>query len=389
MMCVSAKTNLLEFDKYLPNRGELLDADLMKRKIGQTFGLDIATCEIIRAKYKINSSLRVLYRILANGKTELISARIYAKNQNETNLQRFPNDRKIGNLKVLQEKFVSRVVAYAPEKCVTVECLDAGGQIFAYAKIYAEKEFKTGEKVFQFLTEQSEKNAQNRFPRIIDFDRENRLLMIEAVKGKRLADLDKQQITRGFQLLGRAVADLHNIQTSVSLPEFSRLSPARINFAIDAIALARPDCLTAARKLSEKLLESSRFADEENVCLHGDVHPKNGILIDNKTLSLIDFDQLSIGNPAAEIGSFVAGLRYKELIGSISRSECLKSADSFLEGYAEIRALPIRESRNWHTATALLTERALRSISRIRIEGLQHFSEILLGSERILAGGEL
>lgn len=378
MMCVSPQTQLLAFDKELPNRNELLDAELMSKQIGGVFNFIVTNCEILRAKYQVNHSLRVLYKVVANEKEHFVSARIYAKTQT-TEFHIFPNDRKIKNLNVLK----GNLVAYAPEKCATAECCDANGEIYGYAKLYAEKEWETGKRVCTFLME----NSENNFPKLLAFDEKNRFLILEAVKGKRLADLDKVLITKAFRLFGKAVAEFHGISTSIKLPEFSRLSPNRVRIALQIISSSRPDCKNQAEKLAEKLLETYSFATEKQVVLHGDVHPKNGILRDDGSLMLIDFDQLSYGNPAAEIGSFLAGLHYKEIIGLDSCEERRQFCEAFLQGYSEIRNLPSQKSLNWHTAAALLTERASRSISRIRVEGLQNFPNILETSEQILAGG--
>ena len=392
MMCVAAKTNLLEFDENLPNRDEFLDADLMKIRLSEILNIHINACEIRRAKYQIDHSLRVLYRIKTEEKRTFVSARIYAENPARTDYFVFPHDRKIKNLRILESPLKSfssfwkssKVAAYAPEKCVTAECLDDAQNTFAYAKIYAEKEFRTGEKVFRFLSEQS---AKSLFPKVLGFDETNKVVILKTVRGKRLAELDKTQNKQAFRMLGIAIGELHGIKTKVDLPSFSRLSPDRIEKTVKTISPCRPDCKIQAEKLAEKLLEKYNFANEEKTVLHGDVHPKNGILQDDATLTLIDFDQLSYGNPAAEIGSFLAGLHYKKIVGLDTEKDCQAFSEAFLLGYAEIRNLPSQESISWHTATALLTERASRSISRIRVEGLQNFSQILAASEQVLAGG--
>lgn len=385
MMCVAPQTKFLDFDESLPNRDELLDTELMKEKLSKILSFKVKKCEIRRAKYQVNHSLRVLYRVENNNTENFISARIYAQNQTPSFCV-FPNDRKIKNLSVLEQKFKGRVVAYAPEKCVTIACLNDTENIFAYTKIYAEKEFVTAEKTFRFLTEQSNKNL---FPKVLSFDETNKILTLKNVGGNCLANLDKSLNKEAFKMLGKAIGKLHEVKTNINLPSFSRLSSERIEKSLKTISVARPDCKTQAEKLAEKLLKNYLFDDEERVILHGDVHPKNGILADDGMLTLIDFDQLSYGNPSAEIGSFLAGLFYKEIVGLDSEKERCEYSKAFLQGYAEIRILPSRESLSWHTATALLTERALRSISRIRVEGLQNFSRILQTSEQILAGGIL
>lgn len=384
MMCVAPQTDLLAFDSELPNRDELLNTELMKIRLSELLGFTVENCELQRAKYQANHSLRVLYRVANNNFENFVSARIYAASRARTDFFIFPNDRKIRSLSAIEQKFNGRVVAYAPEKCVTIQCLDESQNVFSYAKIYAEKEFATGEKAFRFLTEQS---AKSLFPKVWGFDELNKVLTLKNVEGNRLDELDRSQNKQAFRMLGKAIGELHEVKTKVDLPEFLRLSPERIKKSLKTISVARPDCRLQTEKLAEKLLNYYSFADEEKVVLHGDVHPKNGILRNDETLTLIDFDQLSYGNAAAEIGSFLAGLFYKKIIGFDSEKDCHVFSESFLQGYAEIRDLPSQESLNWHTAAALLTERASRSISRIRIEGLHNFSQILETSEQILVGG--
>lgn len=390
MMCAAPQTQFLALDESLPNRDELLDADLMKIRLSEILELEIDSCRIRRAKYQINHSLRVLYQI----ETEtFVSIRIYVENPARIDYFVFPNDRKIQNLRLLNsppKSFpgfwkTSKLAAYAPEKCVTVECLDTTQNVFAYAKIYQQDEFKTGEKVFRFLNEHSGKTL---FPKVLGFDDLNKILMLKKVSGNCLANIDKSQNKQAFRMLGKAIGQLHETKTKVELTKFLRLSPDRIKKSLKTICFARPDCRTQAERLAEKLLKTYSFAAEQSVVLHGDVHPKNGILQDNNILTLIDLDQLSSGNPAAEIGSFLAGLYYREIIGLDSDKERQELAESFFRGYSETRELPNRESLNWHTAAALLTERAWRSISRIRVEGLKKFPEILAAGERVLRGGE-
>ena len=43
----------------------------------------------------------------------------------------------------------------------------------------------------------------------------------------------------------------------------------------------------------------------------------------------------------------------------------------FLDGYASVRPLPSETSLAWHTAAALLTERAVRAITRVRLQTLK------------------
>ena len=98
--------------------------------------------------------------------------------------------------------------------------------------------------------------------------------------------------------------------------------------------------------------------NEPSVCLHGDVHPKNGILLE-KGIALIDLDQASVGPPAADLGSLLAALRYERHIGLLTETAERTLADTFLTGYQQIGMLPDPESLRWHMAAALFAERCI------------------------------
>jgi hypothetical protein len=98
-------------------------------------------------------------------------------------------------------------------------------------------------------------------------------------------------------------------------------------------------------------------------------------------------DQSGAGPAAADLGSMLALLHYNWRIGLITRSRERELANAFLDAYAATLQLPAQRSLSWHTAAALLSERALRSVNRIRPEGLNHLSQILNDAREILLTG--
>src|SRR5215207_5589760 len=164
-------------DPVLPQRDLLLDEGEVARRLSGRLGagtpLTIDSCERVRTKYRVGDSLRVLHRIVAGGRAYTVAARAYPAGRSrrayeralvaprgglrpvahdeevETVFWTFPNDRRIAGLSVLKHPpealahFVpawtsSRVVAYAPEKCATAQCLDGASRVLAYAKIYSD-----------------------------------------------------------------------------------------------------------------------------------------------------------------------------------------------------------------------------------------------------------
>ncbi len=76
--------------------------------------------------------------------------------------------------------------------------------------------------------------------------------------------------------------------------------------------------------------------------IHGDFHAKQ-VICSGEALSLIDFDQLAIGDPYQDVGNFVANLHWSWICGQISESHCASATEAFLQGY--------RQKAEWNEAS--------------------------------------
>jgi Ser/Thr protein kinase RdoA (MazF antagonist) len=187
---------------------------------------------------------------------------------------------------------------------------------------------------------------------------------------------------RALASLGAAVATFHRLP----VPEdatFDRFGPHRLLSAAELISSARPDVAVAAHRLAA-LLERDLPGPDVAVCLHGDLHPKNAVLLGER-VGLIDLDQASGGPAAAELGGLLAGLRLDRLIGRLDPGEQRRLRDALLAGYSSVRPLPADAAILWHTSAALLVERAARAVSRLRTLTLRHLAVLLEDAERTLA----
>ena len=153
-------------DRVLPQRDLLLDPDfvasLFSQKLGVSGPMVVDGCEHLRTTYHAGESLRVAYKVSAAGRSCVVAGRAFPQGgsrkrfeqekprvadcgpfrpvfhhaETESIFWTFPNDRKIANLPLLvdipQELAAlftsgwakSKVVAYAPENCATVQCLN-------------------------------------------------------------------------------------------------------------------------------------------------------------------------------------------------------------------------------------------------------------------------
>jgi hypothetical protein len=107
--------------------------------------------------------------------------------------------------------------------------------------------------------------------------------------------------------------------------------------------------------------------------------------MDGDRLFLLDLDQAATGAAALDVGSVIAGLYCESCVGLLSDEDCSSLISAFLAGYGLTEES--RASLRWYVAAALLEERALRAITRIRFGGLEKLPEILTTAEAVLNGG--
>jgi Phosphotransferase enzyme family len=403
----------LALDPAVPQRDALLAPVAVAEVIAERLvsdGAPITRCERVRATYRCGDGLRVLHRIEIGGETLHVAARTFPPERLERIESRlvtravptdplrpvvavpelgalfwtFPNDRKLPALPALPRTVAGivgrdgtslRLVAYAPEKSAAVECLDAAGRPLAYAKIYADEAGANAARLHDRLANDlADAPGALRLPGMLGYSAPSRTLVLEPVAGAPVSDAPS------FQAFGAALGTLHDLEAPPSLPQFRRLLPDRVDRAARIVGTVRPDVREAAEALGRKLVGAAEDQPQPLSVLHGDVHPKNALVHDGR-IALIDLDQVVAGAPAAELGSALAGLEYRRV--AIGDANGLEGA--LLEGYATVRHLPTPRALAWHTAAALLAERALRAVARIRPEGLAALDALIARADAILA----
>jgi aminoglycoside phosphotransferase (APT) family kinase protein len=414
-------------DPAVPGRDVLLDGEIMAAGLATLMGADgpapIGAYRRGRAKYRVGESLRVVHEVEVAGAPWLVASRTFRNGRSREVYEAsqpaardsgplrgvahdpdlhavfwaFPNDRKLTTLPALAAdgEAVARLLgrpvaatvlaAYAPEKSATAACLDGTGRPFAYAKVFASADELAASQrahaaIFELLGTES---SLLRVPAVLATSQAEQMLVVEAVDGRRIDALRGPEQLQAMRRFGAALATLHSLPVPDGLPRFERLDSARQVQAAELLGRALPDLAGAAERLAAELGDCPPPADPP-VCLHGDVHPKNGLL-QGRRVALIDLDQAGAGSAAAELGSALAGLRYHALVADEAvRGERLQHA--LLDGYAERRELPERTVLDWNVAAALLTERALRALNRLRPEGLARMGSVLADARAALRG---
>jgi aminoglycoside phosphotransferase len=414
----------LDRDAAVPQRDLLLDPALvagrLERLLGREERLGIDSCRQVRVKYRIGARLRVVHRIgVGPASFDVAGSSFPSLERSEraytdaceravacgpvrpvvhdreltTVFWTFPNDRKIAGLPALagpaQDLAAllpawsrSELASYAPEKAATVRCLDAAGRTIGYAKVFAGEEGARAERVHDALARAlGPGDADLRLPRALGYSPRHHTLVVERVDGPPLHTPGAPDPRVGYRRLGRALARFHRLPPP-DAPRFRRADPDRLEAAAHLIGSVRGDVAVDAQRVAAELATRLDGADDV-ACLHGDVNFRNALL-ENGRIALIDLDEVATGPPAAELGSVLASLRYAGVVGLLRPAIVPELAASLLSGYSEVRAAPGDGALQAHTAAALLGERALRVVTRVRPEGLRRLPTLLAEAREVL-----
>jgi Ser/Thr protein kinase RdoA (MazF antagonist) len=405
-------------DEAVPTRDELLEPAVFAEAVAAASGLraQVAARRRLRATYQVGRSLRVVHELDVDGSRQLVAARTFERSLPElfdrarehagTNgplppvllledlgavAWVYPNDRKVRGLLELPETIASllrrdgltvELVAWAPEKSATVVCTDSGSPL-AFAKAYATEVAARTSSFHNDLHARLAGADTVAIPRALGSSAN--VLAVENADGTPLAQLDGSAAVAAYARFGRALATLHSIAPPAGAEPFRRLRPERVASAAALIGRIRPDVSEAVLKLARELVEHASHASG-HACLHGDAHPKNAI-DDGARVALIDLDQVAAGTAAAELGGVLAGIGYRTVTGEVAEETAGIRERAFLDEYAGVGQLPDTTELAWHTAAALLVERAARSVTRVRTEGLRRLPELVAEARATLAEG--
>lgn len=353
----------------------------------------ITDCQIERIKYKPQKNCHVSYRLCikdhdSNSITEqLACSRFYeqggsisrflkevAKGPAQNSLLHvpeldcvtwiFPNDRKLNYLQKTTDSnflyqhiapllvnnyagpdwsiqnFQTQMIRYVPEQSCSVRAeLDIENNhnskqqtFIAYGKTSYNHSGATNYQLMCQLWENPACREQRlNIPEPLLYHSELRTFWQSGVPGLMLSELQHQPTAfiQSVESVGKQLGLLHQCpllgcecrNQTVHLQELNRVKQMLNKFN----APAKNKVLQLINQLENLLpLDSSgRF-----VTLHGDLHLKN-ILVDNGKIYLIDLDNVCMGSPLEDLGSFIAAILNLELMGSMRTQLAKQSIQVF------------------------------------------------------------
>jgi aminoglycoside phosphotransferase (APT) family kinase protein len=177
------------------------------------------------------------------------------------------------------------------------------------------------------------------------------LLAFEWLPGQLLMDLctapelDCDAVTA----VGGALATLHG-QDSTDLSSWSRAAEAADLLSLSSeIGFICPHLARRADELARRLAARLAGAPARHCALHGDFSA-NQVLVSQENVSIIDLDWACSGDPADDLGNFLAQAERFALRGELPRDRVGLLKESLLEGYARASGSSLPDRVELYTA---------------------------------------
>lgn len=245
------------------------------------------------------------------------------------------------NSEELDQLVDSKVLRYRPhERCVvssTVSNPDGQFRFRYVCKVYDDPE--TAQDVMATLTEMRKSlDEPDLVVKPLSFDRANRIVVMEFVEGLTLGEMmdsttdngDMRKLTR---IASSALAALHSVSFRHTRVKNFETEIQKLRDHSSALLAVAPD-LAKEMEASLDEIESVglHHVGTEPSFVHGGFKPTQ-IIVRNDAPTVLDFDGSCLGDPALDVGRFMAKLRFDSLDPA---RQHLKGLDRFfLESYAK------------------------------------------------------
>src|SRR3954453_465200 len=422
MMTTAGSHTGFTADPVVPARELLLDSNFVADRIGSIFARRSVSRGSLRwANYYIGESLRLAYDVAVDGRQFVMSARTFTDSAavferarasaepvdgmpgiahdptTQTVWWTVPNDRRLRNLgtlleppnRVRQSSGVARdrsaLVRYSPECSATAQVLDADGHVTGYAKAYGDRDALEVAEQYNRMAASMTMLDNVRTPRALGWARPDRIVMLEPMPGRQWVQLPADVQPVAMRHLGAALANVHGLPTPFGRGSFQRYRPERIVHSADLVGLARNDVATDVRRLGDRLAEEAP-ARAPAVNLHGDLQTQK-VLFHGDQVHILDVDRGGSGPASADLGSVLASVLAHQVVNPNKAVDGL--GGELLDGYRSVRSLPSEGDLRWHTAAAVVAERAIRAVNRINESTLAVLPDLVALGEEVLEAGVL
>jgi len=253
--------------------------------------------------------------------------------------------------------------------------------LVVYGKTYAE-----GQGVASFLEMQklaafnARERGQLRLAELLNYDREHQIFWQIGLPGRTLFEHDMTQPNFPVLLesMASALSELHAIPLAYAKKLEVHDLTVELQGARVLLSRSRPSLRKDLDGVIDRLqVQAQSLGAQPVATLHGDLHLKN-FIVEEGAVTLIDLEDLCRGSPLQDIGSCIAFLLYRGLVLELAPWLVEKMIVVFVERYQKQTSWPVpANTLNWYVATALINERAVRCLTRLKGGGLDMVDQLV------------
>lgn len=396
-MLLPFDADLVRRDPAIPGLATILDADAFVFALRSSLpALDLGSARSTYVRYKPGTNCLIAYQLEVAGVVEPVYAKAFApgaagklrKAREQPGaagtlgsgrivledcavlVSTFPNDGKIRSLACMADarsrrglfrelvperpdlwEGAAQSLRYKPERRYVARLLN-GKEPRAVIKVYTENSYRTAQhNAVAFASA-----GPLRLARLLGSSDHYSSLAFEWLPGSLLSDIIShpgvEKLAAGTNV-GAALAELH-AQDPGGLTHLSRGTEAAALISVaEGIIFLCPRLAKRvgdlARRVASRLM-SEPFAD---AAIHGDLYAEQILLADDR-VGMLDLDEAVRGDPAADLGNFIAHLECDVLRGKISPAWVGPLTGALLDGYRACTGRPVPSRVRLYTAAGLL-----------------------------------
>ncbi|MDH5327896.1 MAG: aminoglycoside phosphotransferase family protein [Gammaproteobacteria bacterium] len=233
------------------------------------------------------------------------------------------------DLCVSKEQLQFVQLRYKPERRHVVR-VEINQRAFAVLKWYAPQGYEQAKASAQRFSS----TERLHIPEILAWDDDNQILAFEWLGSTELTKL----IEKGNAALtsvketGQALAELHRQKINTNrLEPFDDLVDIRQTF--ESVIAICPQLQNLIDKIGASLSHYIKKLEPITTPIHGDFYSDQVLVRENHTVSFVDFDRAGLGDPARDLGNFIAHIERQVIAAKLSRTLADAICKTFIEGY--------------------------------------------------------
>jgi len=244
-----------------------------------------------------------------------------------------------------------RTLRYKPERRYVAQ-LETAGEAQAVVKVHAAPRYQRAAASAAAFSS----HPPLRVPQVLGRSDAHGIVALEWLPGRLLgAMLADEAVARdAVSAVGAALGELHS-QRDARVPAIRPGTDVGALFALATdLGFLCPELARPAQELAARLAARLARTSPELRPIHGDFYAEQ-VLLSGSSVAIFDIDQAALGDPAADLGTFIAHLERDALGGGpAERVPILRTA--LLEGYRAATgcpASPPQPAVDLHTAVGL------------------------------------